>query len=101
MLDQVTVSTFTPLIGAVFAASREDHHDNFILASAEVSKYTVNRPEGMREGFSLLFKSSTSGHVLAQGIYELVNPALGSLSVFLVPISQNDDGTLTLQAVFN
>ncbi len=101
MLDTVTIATFSPLIGSIFAAQHGDHHDDFILVSAEVSKHAANRPDGMRECFSLLFKTSTAGHALAQGTYELVNPTLGALSVFLVPVAENSDGTLTLQAVFN
>ncbi|MDT7549250.1 MAG: hypothetical protein QOE84_1644, partial [Actinomycetota bacterium] len=55
-----------------------------------------NASPGHNRRFSLIFRP-TSGPLPSQGTWVLKHPALGTFSVFLVPVGRNGD----LQAVFN
>lgn len=51
------------------------------------------------ENFSLLFRGPMSPF-FPQGMYRLIHPKLGELSIFLVPIGPNSGG-MEYEAVFN
>lgn len=56
-------------------------------------------PDLPRTPFSLTF-TSNSKTILPQGTYHLINPDLPDLSIFIVPIKEEQTG-IVYQAVFN
>jgi hypothetical protein len=77
--------------------------ESFRLAAAggELKLVAVRRlGQALRAGgaFSLTFVSPP-GPILPQAIYTLEHPALGSLAIFLVPLSRTQDG-VTYEAIF-
>lgn len=101
MLDKVTAESFEPLVGQLIAVTYGTGRNNLRLTEAKISRYAASFPKDMRVPFSLIFKAERPDAAMGQGTYELDFPELGVLAVFLVPIGQSEDGTLTLQAVFN
>ena len=99
MLESLTINDFSDKIGQVFKIKFEDNVEvDLTLAKAEVGKYKT--PGTMREPFSLLF-SGPGNLRLSQGAFALENEALGSLPIFIVPVGENTDGTISYQAVFS
>ena len=63
------------------------------------AKPVKNYLNAARAPFSLLF--STQGNfILPQRLYQLRHEALGTLTIFIVPIGRTGD-TVTYQAIFN
>ncbi len=52
-----------------------------------------------RQAFSLMFKGPAQP-VLGQGIRSLAHPDLGEHEVFLVPVGDDEDGSMLYEAVF-
>jgi hypothetical protein len=63
------------------------------------AKLITNYLNAKRPPFSLMF-TTTGDFVLPQRIYQLRNEALGTLSIFIVPVARKGD-VATYQAIFN
>ncbi len=103
MLDQVTVSDFAPHLGSRFTleGSPEGVADLELFKAEGLGFRGVpgGQGSGLREPFSLLFLGPESV-VLPQGTYTLIHPALGTITLFLVPIGPRRDGGLRYEAIF-
>jgi len=95
MLDNYTIDSLTELVGSSFEVISNEKSP-FTLTLKDVSVH-VNTPN--HQNFSLYFQGPLD-HFLAQGIYQLDHPTLGSSELFLVPISKDSNGYL-YEAVFN
>lgn len=99
MLGTLTINDFADKIGNTFKIKFEgDVEVDLTLAKVEPGKYKT--PSTTREPFSLLFNGPESMR-LSQGAFPLENEALGTLPIFIVPVGENADGTITYQAVFS
>ena len=76
-----------------------DSNTNCELELAEVIALPYKNNNGTQEPTSLLFRY-TQDHQLQQGIYKLQHEKLGTLEIFLVPQS-SDQNFNYMEAVFN
>lgn len=94
MLQLPDYAAFAEQVGASFALATPAGTFTLTLVSADRHP----APPGY-ESFTLLFRGPASPY-LPQAIYSLQHDALGSIEIFLVPISQDSQG-LSYEAVFN
>jgi hypothetical protein len=101
MLDQLTKASFETHLNDPFQV--ETGADQaLVLTLAEVVGLPERAPkgkEGRRQSFSLLFRGP-KGCYLPQKIYNLEHEKLGALSIFLVPLQPDAEGS-RFEAVFN
>jgi hypothetical protein len=95
-LEILTLGHFTPCVGQVFGLAHEGGVLELLLRRAESAG--THGPAGEHAGFSLEFLGPP-GPLLAQRIYRLEHPRLGSLEIFLVPLGRADRG-VRYEAVF-
>jgi hypothetical protein len=100
MLEGFTLETFSRLVGDRFtllvdAAGAEPL--TVRLAEAEAGGQPPG-PQAARPPFSLVFRSPAAP-ILAQRIYRLEHPTLGTFDLFLVPLQPDADGA-RYEAVF-
>jgi hypothetical protein len=96
--DLLNLEIFLPHVGSEFALSSEENGAELAtlaLARADRSKWAANS----ERAFSLVFRGPALP-ALTQGMYWLRHPVLGSLCLFLVPIS-GDSQQREYEAVFN
>lgn len=97
-LDQLTLASFSSLIGAQFDVQLAPGTS----AKAELVSVTPfkSQPANMRrQPFSLLFR--VAGYkMLEQKIYRLSNQQFGEAEIFLVPVGSDQRG-VQMEAVFN
>ena len=96
-LAALTLATFEPLVGDVFAVRIEpavEEPIEFVLESAT----SAGDWPGGRQPFSLIFRGPREP-VLPQAIYALAARHLGALEIFVVPIARNAEG-VSYQAIF-
>ena len=93
-LRELTLETFEPLVGDVFAASAAGASVELVLHSA----LALGGWPGGRQPFSLTFRGPAEP-LLAQAIYRLEHALLGALDIFIVPIGPDGDGML-YEAIF-
>lgn len=97
-LDTATVEAFAPAVGESFSLDAGEAGTlELELIAATPGQHPG--PEGTRHPFTLEFVGPADP-ILAQRIYRLDQEQLGSLEIFLVPISRDDTGT-TYEAVFS
>lgn len=89
----LTLEDFTPLVGAAF--NLVDPPGELMLIEAEGSPTMAG---ALRLGFSLMF-SGPHQAALEQRIHALHHAALGTIELFLVPVSRVGD-TVLYQAIF-
>lgn len=89
-LEDLSLSDFQSAVGSTFSSNALDGTTSTLeLTEAEnLSEHPRAAP-----GFSLLFRHD-SQHVRPQQIHTLGNEALGTLDLFLVPIAQDEQGTV-------
>lgn len=87
------LATYMPLVGERFEVRGSDGEAVLELVAADEHR-------GAGESFSLRF-TVTADVFLPQGIYPLAHPALGSFSLFLVPLGPGSSGAHELEAVIN
>lgn len=92
-LSQLTPADFEPLIGSDLPLL--DSPYAFTLQA--VKRLASPSPRAEPFTLSLLAPANTQG---TQGNYTVVHPALGALSIFIVPVSVND-GRTSFEAIFN
>jgi len=97
-LQDLTVDSFRPLMGAVFQVVEVGLERELRLVEVgEVGRGWSAGRSG-RAPFSIVFEDS-SDTLMPQGIHPLNHESLGSLEIFLVPI-QPEDGRFRYQAIF-
>jgi hypothetical protein len=98
-LDALEHADFAAHLGTTFRLRLADGAAlDVVLEEASPHPHLPPQP-GRRRGFSLVFRSSSPGH-LPQGIYRLDHEAMGAMELFLVPIGPRGDG-MCYEAVFN
>ncbi len=97
MLNNIVIENFENIKNKQFKIDFDDTQVDSELI--DIKKITTDLVEGRKyTPFSLLFHVNT--HVLfEQGTYLLSHQELGELQVFLVPVSDNNDG-FQYEAVF-
>ena len=91
-LEPLTCDQFTPLIGQVFQSG------GVALTLHAVKVLGHKREEAAREPFSLLFRGP-QGLRVGQGTYQLSNPSLGELEIFITQVADGPQGS-EFEAVF-
>lgn len=101
-LEDLHASTFLEHIHTVFY-SRMENGSDFEFELIEVNDISAQDAQKnvakRQERFCLLFRA-VNQQVLPQRIYDLHHPQMGNLSLFLVPVGQDEAGTY-YEAVFN
>jgi hypothetical protein len=89
----LTYDTFAPLVGDAFDATSDGIRAELTLVDAAQSATPGGTgPNGeTRNQFALEFRGPLATP-LAQSTYSLSHPALGTVTIFLVPIRENADG---------
>jgi len=104
MLADLTISDFVGHVNDSFriALGTEELLELQLIEARTIGESRRPAAPGLREQpFSLIFKSPRD-RLLAQRIYPIEHPALGTLEIFLVPLGPAADATgLHYQAVFN
>ncbi|MDB4950223.1 MAG: hypothetical protein JWM27_2872 [Gemmatimonadetes bacterium] len=98
MLDTLTLETFQPLVGQPFVVFVGE--DRFMPAHLVAVEALAEEGDTRRKRtpFSLLFRGPGGGY-LPQDVYRVKGGELEEMELFLVPLGQDDDGTI-YQAVF-
>jgi len=97
LLKNFTKDTFSPHIGELFQVS-VDPATSLQLELCEVIGRGSEKEIGKREPFSLIFQGPAEP-VFPQSIYVMEHGAIGTFSLFLVPIGPKGKGML-YEAVF-
>lgn len=97
MLDKLSHSAFSPLVGEVFRIETDGAAMDGTLAECRALGRRPSGP-GQREPFSLIFRGP-SGPAWPQGIYRLRHAALGEFELFLVPVGPDREG-MRYEAIF-
>lgn len=96
MADEVTLATFTPLVGETFKANFPTELGLELVEA----KTLPSRPGAPRQDpFSLVFRAPKNSG-LWQGMLELDNERTGPMAFFLVPIGEDEEG-MYFEALFN
>ena len=98
-VDPLTHEVFSPYVGDRFEASLEAGGAAIATLTLEDANAWGSASPDHRMPFSLIFKGPPDVH-LEQQIYWLTHPAMGTVAIFLVPIS-GDAQMRRYQAVFN
>lgn len=101
MLDRLTADSFAPSVGETFTLDAGDAgriEVELLAARLHDPDAPAEDASGTRAPFTLEFRGPADP-ILAQHIYRLEHPALGSLEIFIVPIGSDEAGT-SYEAVF-
>ena len=93
--DQLGHAQLAPLLHSEFMVV-DDPRSPVSVTLVEVSDRVVTPHQ---ESYSLVFLGP-GDHLLPQGIHKIVNPKIGELDIFLVPIGLDQAG-YRYEAVFN
>lgn len=102
MTETLSISDFTPLVGAAFTIRFPDGTLELTLDAVEPHGTRAPRPDvpALRtEPFSLVFLGPLAP-ALPQRTWALEHPALGAHEIFLVPLGP-EGGRMRYEAVFN
>jgi len=102
MLETFTIATFAGHLGTTFCIHLASG-TTLAAELIEVTQLSARSPQGTeiprpRAPFSLVFQSPAHTR-LAQGIYNMAHPAIGTFELFLVPIGLDAQG-LRCEAIF-
>ena len=105
MLEKLVPEDFEPHIGVEFQIPYEGGELPLTLTKVDrLPPYegppVVRGVEIRKQPFILVFRSSLDLVLERQGNFPVVHPALGNLTLFLIPIAQDDTGR-DYQCVFN
>jgi hypothetical protein len=92
-LRELTIETFEPRVGDVFALDAPQPVELVLHAVVALGPWP-----GGRQPFSLTFRGPDEPR-LAQATYRLEHPELGALEIFIVPVGHDGDG-LSYEAIF-
>lgn len=100
-LETLTREFFAPALGSPFEIPFEDGSSHPIELAEIREVFAGGRKEGQRQPFALTFLGATDKYV-QQATYPLVHPALGRMSVFLVPLGPDpqNGGRMKYEAIF-
>lgn len=97
-MEMLSYENFAPHVRETFSLTVGESSMDVTLVQAQRRPTRV--VAGIRaEPFTLYFKSP-SPVLLPQKIYPFSNPAMGKLSIFIVPVAREKDGVI-YEAVFN
>ena len=98
MSDRPELATFEPCVGEAFRIEPGDGSSvDLTLTEATAGAW---QPEGESAfAYELIFRGPADP-ILPQATYRMSNATLGSLDIFIVPLSRDAEGT-TYQAVFS
>jgi hypothetical protein len=96
VIEEVTRDDFASCVNTEFALAASESKEH--LPDLTLSQVSDLRSSGPFETFSLLFQGP-GDQLLPQQIYPLQHPRLGSLEIFLVPVSR-DQAAIYYEAVF-
>lgn len=94
LISAFTLAGFSAHLGSAFTL---DGSDGLALTLAEAQALAVPAPGA--SSFSLIFRGPAHA-LLEQATHTLAHPAMGLLSLFLVPVGREADG-VRYQAIFN
>jgi hypothetical protein len=94
MAAPLTAALFRPHLGSSFLVRRADGPETEIEL-AEVREVSPQPGAPRQDPFTLLFSGPTE-HPLGQGLHSLEHSTMGTLEIFLVPVSPE-----SYEAVFN
>lgn len=98
MLENLTIDTFQPRLGALFTLVVDDD-TRIPLKLTEVSPWGPGASKGRpRVPFSLIFHTVPKA-VLPQAIYRLESDTMEAMELFLVPLGPDERG-MRYEAVF-
>ena len=97
MEEELLARHFQPHEGSAFRLVGVESEPGPRLTLTEVA---LVPPDGDGRSFSLLFRQD-DGERFPQRMYELTHDAMGTVTVFLVPMIPDPDGTAYYEAVFN
>jgi hypothetical protein len=97
MLEQFTIDTFRPLVGASFRVEGDDTPLELELVAVD-QLGEEGGASSRRSPFSLVFRGPAEP-LLPQRIYPFENDALGRFEIFIVPIGPDESG-MGYEAIF-
>jgi hypothetical protein len=97
-MDFLRLDHFAPHLNETFMVEIDRVRTPFVLVEARPLPYRP-APGLVREPFSLLFRNEAA-IVFPQGTYNMSNPGMGDIGIFIVPVARDKDGFI-YQAVFN
>ena len=97
MIGTMTKADFDGHVGAVFKIDRADLTVSLTLI--ECATHRKAQMPGGREPFTLLFRGPAEP-VLDQGLYDLVHPERGTVTIFIAPVAGGQGG-IDYEAAFN
>jgi hypothetical protein len=100
--DHLTAATFSIHVGTDFTVALRPAEAGTVALRLDTVTATEPRPGAPRQDpFSLVF-TGPPDRPLDQGTNDLVHPALGSLSIFIVPLGPDPaTGRPRYEAIFN
>ena len=95
MTEEMSAEMFSKHLNTIFRIPVPE------AEALELELITVEEfpPSPNQERFSLIFRGPLDRGVY-QGVYDFEHDALGTISIFVVPLSQKEDG-VRYEAVFN
>jgi hypothetical protein len=93
-LEELRLETFTSHVGSAFRIVFSDATITLTLEHVKPLSTTMER-----QGFSLEFRGAPGAPVLLQNTYPLEHDVLGRLEIFIVPLSDGENGA-QYQAIF-
>jgi len=103
-LEELSLSSFVPLVGSTFRVSLDEatRVDLALAEAVSIRSASSGRRAGpglAQETFSLVFEGPLAPQ-LGQGIFAFEHDGIGRFSLFIVPIARNEKA-MQYQAVFN
>jgi len=102
MLDKLTRSVFSDVIGSAFKFRLEDGQsmDVNLVEATDLKRHAPNEPGlASRNPFSVVFRGPADT-VLQQMTYRVEHEKIGKFDVFIVPIGPDDEG-MRYEAIFS
>jgi hypothetical protein len=97
----LTVDVFESHLGTVFTALDRDQEGGYPLELVAATRVEPQPAAPRQDPFELAFESDGEPY-LGQGTYEFRHDALGTLTMFVVPMGPDPtSGRMRYQAVFN
>jgi len=85
----LTAKTFAPFIGTGFLVTDDDDRQAILKLVQITTHVRDGRSVGLPDAFSLIFRSSPGTPELPSETYEVEDPGLGKLAMFIGPITQD------------
>lgn len=99
-LKNIQAADFTDQIGSTFDICHTDPQESLCLERVESRRKSPDAKR-FRAPFSLYFRGSSKMQYMPQQNLTLKHEKLGMLTLMVMPIGRNEDGSYSYQAVFN